>query len=220
MTRPRRAALAALLASATLAAGCQALGSLAYYFRPRQIQKPEFEFPAGSRVAFVIEAADPRYESPVFNEALYERTVQTLRDGGSKAEFLPLRAAADLRRDHPDFDQWSLQRIGRELNASHVLYVRIDRLTIRQSPDYPVLTPAVELHMKVIGCGKDPEQARLWPAAREGYAVSRTRPAAEAADSEPDAADIQARKLGIETAYWVALPFIAVDREVKPPVEP
>jgi len=211
-----------LLASALLlavTAGCNIITATAYYLRPPQIAKPEYEFPPGSRVAVVIEAAPTTSENPVFNEALYERLVETVRAGKSKATFLPLDAVTALRQAHPDFDTWSIQRIGRELGADHVLYLRIDRLVIRQAPDYPVLTPSVELRMKLIGVAQPGVHARLWPdrEERDGRLVVCTRPTREA--GSPAIADSEARKLGYDTAFHVARPFITVDLEQKPPVE-
>lgn len=215
----RYALLTALVALLGPALGCNVLSSVAYFFRPRQIQKPEYDFPAGSRVAVMIETAPPGHQNPVFNEALYERLVETLREGKSKATFLPLRAVTDLRQAHPDFDRWSIQRVGRELAANHVLYLRLDRLVIRQSPDYPVLTPTVDVHMKLIGVEQPGVHARLWPdrEEQEGRAVSWSRPTREAGD--PEIVDLEARKLGYDTAYHVAKPFIEVDLEKKPPME-
>jgi hypothetical protein len=217
--RTRRAATAMLLALLAATAGCNILGPMAYYLQPRQIQKPQYEFPADSRVAVVIEARNPRYENPVFNEALYERVVTMLRDGKSKATILPLQQVTQLRHANADFAKWSLQRIGRRLGADHVLYVRIDRLVIHPSPDYPILSPEVDLHMKVIGVHEPAVHARIWPETKEGHPLSCRRQVAEVADANPDAADIEARKLGYDTAYWVTMPFIKVDLEKRPPVE-
>ncbi len=215
----RHAAAAVLLTLAGLTAGCNILVPIAYYFRPREIQKPQYEFPRNSRVAVVIEARNPRYENPVFNEALYERVVTLLRDGKSPVTVLPLREVIELRHANAGFAKWSLQRIGRTLGADHVLYLRIDRLVIRPSRDYPILTPEVDLHLKLIGVPEPAVHARLWPGAKEGHPVSCRRQVAEIADSNPDAADIEARKLGYDTAYWVTMPFIKVDLEEPPPVE-
>jgi hypothetical protein len=215
-----RAGLAVLLALLGMSAGCkQIIGAVGYYFRPRQIQKPQYEFTAGTRVAMVIDAARPGDENPVFNQALHERVVEMLREGKSHATVLPLSAITDLRRANPDFDNWSVQKIGRALQADEVLYIKIDRLVIRQTPDHPVLTPTVEARMKVISASQPPVHARLWPQAKEGHPVHCARQITEAADANPEAADIEARKLGHDTAYYAAMPFIEVDLEENPPVE-
>jgi hypothetical protein len=214
---PGRAGFFVLAALLSVTGGCNLLGPAAYYLRPRQIQKPEYEFPAGSRVALVVEAARPGHENPVFKEALHERFVEMLREGKSEATVLPPAELTDLRRAHADFGKWSLQKIGRRLRADHLLYVKLDRLVIRPAPEYPILTPTVDLHMKLIGVNEPPVHARLWPEAKEGHPVTCKRAASEA--SGADAADAEARKLGYDTAYYVAMPFIEVDLEKKPPVE-
>jgi hypothetical protein len=196
------------------------IGATTYSLSPRHLQPPEYEFPADSRIALFIETAHPGDENPVFNEALQERLVQILREKKSKGTILPLRAVADLRRADPALERWSLQRIGRELGADHVLYLRLDRLVIRETPDHPLLSPSVDLRMKLIGVNQPAAHARLWPKEKEGRTISYSRQSRDAADANPDAPDIEAAKLGRDTAYRVAMPFITVDLEEQPPVEP
>ena len=202
-----------------LMAGCNFLGPIAYYLSPPQIQEPEFEIPAGGTVALLIEGRSPQDDNPVFNAALYERLELMLREGESQATLMPLHAASDLRREHADFSKWSLQKIGRELNADYLLYLKIERLVIQPSLDHPLLTPEVALRMKLIGVREAAGHARLWPEEKTGRPVNCKRQYSEAGDTNPDAADAETRKLGYDTAYWISMPFIKVDLEEKPPVE-
>ncbi len=221
MSRP--GVLVLLLAGLTLAgfvAGCRAVGAAAYYLGPRRIQKPQFEFEEGSKLAILVEAARPSQENPVFAEALCRRSRVMLREGGSKVQLVPYQRVFDLRRAHGDFKKWSLQRIGRELGADYVLYVRIEDLRIRE-PGSPILTPAVELRMKLIDVHQPAVHARVWPAGDEAwYAASCRRQTRAAADENPEAPDTAARKLACDTAYYVTMPFVTVDLEENPPVEP
>ena len=208
-----------LLAVCAALTACNQLGAIGYYLRPRQIQKPLYEFPANTRVAMLIEAAVPAQENPVFNQALYERSIEMLREGKCEATFVPLREVIELRQRHADFTKWSVQRVGKELGADQVLYVKLDSLTIRPTPDHPLLTPAVSLHLKVIGVAEPSAHARLWPEEREGFPTDCKRQVNQTADENPDGPDIEARKLGHDTAYWVTMPFLEVDLEENPPVE-
>jgi len=210
--------LASLLAGVVLASGvgCNIMAPLTYYLRPRQLQKPEFKFPAKSRVVFFVEAARSEMENPVFTRALYERTVAMLRDGKSHADLLPLRAVDDLRREHGDFSKWSLQKIGRTLDVDYVLYLRMDRLQIREAADHPLISPRLEGRLKVIGVEEPTGKERVWPDSREAREITCKRRSSDADD--PDAADAQAAKLGSDAAYWVTMPFITVDLEESPPV--
>lgn len=218
-TRRLRYGALFLLAGLTLATACGQLGAIGYYLRPRQIQKPQYEFPAGTRVAVLIEAASAAQENPVFDQALYERMTEMLREGKCEATLLPLHEVLDLRRQNADYAKWSIQRIGRELDADQVLCIKLDTLIIRPTPDHPLLTPEVTLHMKLIGVSEPSAHARIWPEAKEGYLVQCKRQIEQAADENPEGPDSEARKLGHDTAYWVTMPFLEVDLEVTPPME-
>lgn len=204
-----------MLASA--AAGCGAATPLAYYFSPRHIQKAEYTFPGDARIAVLIEPARPDAEHPVFNRALYDRVAQTFREKKSTAVLLSPDEVSALRSQHADFATWSIQRIGRTLRASHVLYVRIDELQLRTTPDVPVIEPRVTLHEKVILVDSPQHDARVWPGDQEGRLVTCSRPSGEVSDSAEE--DDAVRKLGFDTAYFVAMPFFETDLEEKRPVE-
>lgn len=204
-----------MLASA--AAGCGAATPLAYYFSPRHIQKAEYTFPDDARIAVLIEPARPDAEHPVFNLALYDRVAQTFREKKSTAVLLSPDVVSALRSQHADFATWSIQRIGRTLRASHVLYVRIDELQLRTTPDVPVIEPRVTLHEKVILADSPQHDARVWPEEQEGRLVTCSRPSGEVSDSADE--DDMVRKLGFDTAYFVAMPFFETDLEEKRPVE-
>jgi hypothetical protein len=215
-----RALIAILLVCpmlAAAAAGCGAATPLAYYFSPRHIQKSEYAFPGDARVAVLIEPARPDAEHPVFNRALYERLAETFREKKSKAALLPLDEVTTLRSQHADFASWSIQRIGRTLHASHVLYIRIDELQLRTTPEVPVIEPRVTLHEKVILVDSPEHDARAWPKEQEGRLVTCSRPSGEVADAGDE--DDAVRKLGLDTAYFVAMPFFETDLEEKRPVE-
>lgn len=218
MIRASVAVVLALLLAPTC--GCQIIGAMGYYLSPAQIQKPEFEFEKGSRVALLIETAQAAQDNPVFSRALHERVVTLLREGDSHAQLLPHQEVVQLRRTSTDFKNWPIQKIGRELGADYVLYIKLDNLVIRSEPDHPMLTPAVDLHMKLIDIHQPAVHARVWPEEREGREASCARLRSEAADANPDAEDLAARKLGYDTAYYVTMPFLTVDLEDKPPVEP
>jgi len=215
-----RAAAAALFVLSGMTAGCNILGPVMYYLQPPRIQKPEYEFPENTRVAMVIEAAQPEQENPVFNQALYERATEMLREGKCAATFLPIRKVTDLRRRAADFRKWSIQKIGRELDADQVLYIKLDSLIIRPAPDHPLITPESALRMKLIDVQAPSLHARIWPEEKAGRSVGCKRQTAHLADENPDAPDIEARKLGYDTAYWVTMPFLTVDLEESPPVAP
>jgi hypothetical protein len=121
-----------------------------------------------------------------------------------------------LRQKHPDFREWPVQRIGREVDADQVLHVVIDKLQLQESEDSPLLQPLCELRLKVIGVSQPPTAARLWPNKDEsdGYPVTCTRQAREM--SGVNGLDTESTKLARDTAVFAAMPFHDVDLEETP----
>jgi hypothetical protein len=220
MTRRTRVHTVLLVALCGLVAGlsgCATLRALAYYASPPQIQKPEFEFPPGSRVLVMLDPARPEYESPVFGRALYDKLVLIFREKKSTVELLSPRVVNDLRKSNPDLDSWSVQRIGQEAGAKYVLWIRVDRYQTRQAGDYPVLEPLADLRTKVIAVDHPATDARVWPTEKDGRKISCTRPVQEASDASSE--DVAAKKLARDTAWYVAFPFFEQNLEENPPRE-
>jgi len=207
-----------LVACAVLTAGCNIMAPLAYYLRPSQIQKAEFKFPAGTRVAVLFDATQPAYEAPVFNQALFDKLRGYFAKYKSQADLIPLSEVHGLkRRNADDFATWSIQRIGRELDADFVLYLKIQTLVLRETLNHPVVSPRVSIRAKVIATAHPASDARVWPEADEGRAIDCTRQPSEY--SGTDKADLELAKLGRDTAYFAMMPFFNVDLEEPTPVE-
>jgi len=212
----RRALAWCLLATLAAAAGCNIIGPAAYYLRPPQIQKPEFKLTDG-RVAVLIDSARGVPENPVFNESLYSKVVEISRVKKRKTTFVPLREIVGLRHANSDFAHWSVQRIGRELNAEQVLYIKIARLDVSEGADLPVAEPVVEVHTSVIGVNTTPDLARLWPREKAGRPEKAERQAQTIGG--PGDVDIVLRKLAYDLAWRLTVPFFDTDLETPLPVE-
>ncbi len=215
----RHFTLLVLVLSAVCAAvgGCGSLKAAAYFLSPAHMQKPEFEFPKDAKIAVVIEPARPEFANPVFDKALYDRLVEHFRERKSGATLISPRETARLRRENADYASWPVRKIGQELEASHVLYVRVDRLSGYQSRETPLVEPAAALRLKVFGVNLPDHDARLWPTEKEGRVVEAQRQASEASD--PAHADAELAKLGREIAYLVMVPFFEIDQEESRPRE-
>ncbi|MBU0639693.1 MAG: hypothetical protein KKB50_12575 [Planctomycetes bacterium] len=213
----RRGVAVLLLVGLAALLGCRQFGSILYLLSPRQIEPAEFELTKGL-LAIVIDAARPDEENPVFNQALFDKLVEILREKKVLAEVVPAGEITDLRHSDPKFSSWSIQRIGRRLSAAQVLYLRIDELQLREGADTPVVSPHVSLRVKVVGTDVPALHARLWPEESEGREVTCARPTEEATDA--DIVDAAAVKLGRDTAQLVARFFTEFDREEPVPKEP
>jgi hypothetical protein len=197
--------------------GCNMFKALVYYLSPPQTKDAEFTFPKDAVIALMIDPARAEMESPVFNRALHERLVEIFREKKSDAQLIAPRDVLALRRKNPEFEHWSVRRIGQELEATHVLYARLDQLSVREPRDSPVLEPRVALRLKVIGVSLPDNDARVWPTEKEGRLITASRQASEAVDPGRDDAELV--RLGREAAYLVAQPFFEVNLEEKTPRE-
>jgi hypothetical protein len=216
--RPIRAGIAALLVLGLWLPGCRPLGTLVYFLGPRRMQKAEYKL-TREKLAVLIETARPDQDSPVFTRAMHEKLVEVFREHKVNTEVVPLEEVLRLRQENADFARWSLPRVGRALGAAQVLYVRIERLQLREGADSPVLAPTVQCRVKVLGVDEFAEKPRLWPAEteRDGREIPCERHAQEAADIE--AIDSEAAKLGKDTAQLIAMPFYDVDLDERIPPE-
>lgn len=207
-------------ACATLAAttlGCRSLGQIFYFLQPRQWVEPEFAFEAG-RMAVLIEPARAEIDNPVFSFAFQQRLTRVLREHEVKVEVVPFDQMQSLRQANPDFDKWSLQKLGREANVNFVLYLRLGDLHLVESPDYPLITPRVQISAKLVGVDEPDDAAVLWPkgpAERDGRRFAYHRDPVER--TGPDAIDREARNLGIDAAERIARYFYKYDAEESAP---
>lgn len=199
--------------------GCNIVGATVLMMHPPVMQDAEVELTEG-RLAIFIEYAQPRQENAVFTQTFYDRLVEILREQEVAAQVVPLQEVLRLRQKHPDFRQWSLQRVGRKLDADQILYVRVERLSLRSAPGQPLLEPVAELRMKLIDPRAIATPARLWPPRNEpeGRAIHRARQTREAADSV--LLDAETVKLAKDAAWLAAKPFYKWDTEKKDPWEP
>jgi hypothetical protein len=213
-----RLGLTALL-SAPLLVGCNIFGPLLFFLAPPQIRAAEYKLPDQSRLAVFIEFASAGEENPVFRRALHEKLADVLEQRKVKVEVAPLEDVLRLRQRHADFASWGLQRICRELRADRLLYLQVEKLNLRSTPEYPIIEPAASIRMRVISADEPSNTARVWPGndEREGRLVQRARGMREA--SSPVTVDEEARKLGVDLAYLCAMPFYDVDVEEPVPWE-
>lgn len=218
--RPTRTLLLTtmMLASALPLGGCgPTIGAMAYYLGPRRIQKAEFKLTKG-RLVILIEDLGTGDENPVFERALSEKLIDVLEAKKVNTQVAPPAELMALRQAHADFRSWSLQRIGRELDGEQVLYIRVDELRIKDSPDHPLVNPYARVRVKVVGVHESESKARLWPDKDEWRDVEVERPVQEAGSNTQ--IDAVAGKLGRDAAVLVAQFFHDVDLEEKTPREP
>ncbi len=203
--------LALLTGLAFTLSGClQEIGAISYYLQPRRMQKPEFELTA-ERLAILVETARPEQDNPVFTQAFHENIEKIFRREKLKTRLVSFEQTYQLRQENSDFRRWSVQRVGRTLEAEQVLYVRLDTLRLREDSGSPLVTPQADVRLSVVDVGSPAEHARLWPKNTEVRELLIKRSPQEYVNT--DQLDREAAKLGRETAKKVAEFFHEVDLE-------
>lgn len=203
-------ALLVTLFAASITGCANVLGAFAYFLSPPHIEKAEFR-PGKGKFAILIEDIRPTDDHPVFRVEFFDKLVELFRERKVSTNVIPLDELTELRKSNPEYDSWSVQKIGRELKAEQVLYVRVERFDVRETPDHPLLKPAVKLKLKVIDTAAPPEHARLWPKDVEWRELECTRQSEEATTGEQ--ADTVSAKLARDTAQLAVRFFYDVDLE-------
>lgn len=218
MSRRRAIAAAALAALLAGAAGCNIFGPLLYLTAPRQIKRAEHALPKG-RIAILVEYAQAGEENPVFHNALLDKLEEIFRERKVADDIVPMEEVVRLRRRSPEFASWGLQKVARELDAVELIYVRVESLRLRATPEYPIIEPRVVSRVRVISTEQPSSAARVFPGSEEpdGREITRARAFREA--DQPLIIDEEAAKLGRDLAHLVAMPFYDVDTEEAIPWE-
>jgi hypothetical protein len=199
-----RAGLLLVAVGLTVCSGCGPLRALAYYLSPERQQDAQFELTRNA-LAIVVDGAPGADDHPLFRQALHDQLADLLGEHKVNDRVVPYVRQLELQQQHADYRRWSIQRIGRELGAEQVVYLRIETFSLRDTPDYPVLTPRAKVRVKVIDANSPVGDARLWPEDSAGFPIECSRQAGEATDVAQT--DLAATKLGKDTAQFVGRLF-------------
>jgi hypothetical protein len=190
--------------SCALSSGCQLVAMIGYLFSPERKQDALHELSAG-RVAIVIDGVPGAPDHPEFRRHLHRKTAELLVENEAADLVASYDEVLELQSQHPEYYRWSIQRIGRELNARDVIYIRITEFQLREATGHPLMSPKAAVRVKVIDATAPATEARIWPDDIEGFPLDVTRQPKEAGDMRT--LDAEARKIGIDLAQYVARLF-------------
>lgn len=164
----RAALLAALPALAMLLSSCSA-GMLAWSleaFSPPKTVKAEYQPPPGRTfLVFVDDMLQPVDYEPIKSE-LAGQINDLLMEKKVAGAVIPYRNITDLAARRPDFNALSVGEIGRELKADIVLYVRVDKFSLRDESGGPLWHGQLQVTIRMVDVENgwnNRSEARLWP---------------------------------------------------------
>jgi hypothetical protein len=164
------------------------------------VVEPEFTLTKG---ALLILVEDP---NGVVSEPRTLREVQrTISDIFSEFrvnhKVIPLEERERLERADKDYDRLSIRQIGEKLGAEEVLYIRVERFSLRPEEGAPLLKGEVAARIKVLTT-KQEREVRLWPRETSGRKIAVSTPPV-ASDSDKSESDV-AKELAIKLGQSVA----------------
>jgi hypothetical protein len=148
--------------------GCAGVAWMVTQFAPPQQVKALYKPPPGKTIlVFVDDILNPVPYEPVkgeltdqINEKLLTHKIATMT--------IPHEAMMQLMSVTKDFDRLSVAEVGQKLKADLVLYVHIDKLSLKEDAQSPLWQGQLQATIRLV----DVSAGRLWPQDRpEGHAV-------------------------------------------------
>ena len=207
--RRLRAAVASLAAAGMLAlSGCQLPLAIMEKMFPKDRVPPQFKLPAGKVVLVFPDDVERPVSYPPVKRRLAEKINELLMEKKLAARTVPHDRLTELRGLEPDFDRMHVPTVGRKCGADLVVYLAIDRFTLKETPIEAFWRGRLDVRVKVVDVGK----GRIWPDGLAGFPISVQEPRTENT-SETYGSEL-AKKLADEMAVEVAGLFHArlVDR--------
>jgi hypothetical protein len=169
---PTLLVMAALLMSAWLVCGCNAIGAIAYkaagpppvYAKYKPLPRPTLVF-ADANEAGTASFADADALARFVEQQLTDRRVCPL---------VPSQKALDLRGGNPNFGKWSVAEIGRKVGAEQVIYLDVAETRVSQVIGSRTQRAFASAKVRVIDASTG---ALLWPMeSQQGYPVQFETP--------------------------------------------
>ena len=178
--------LAAVVAGA--AAGCgPVIGWFVNAFAPPQKVKAVYQPPKGKKMLVLVDdIRNPVSYEPVKRE-LTERLNRQLEENKVAAQTVPYQSVLDLVTASTSFHELSVVDVGQKLGADLVLYVHVDRFSVKDDEASPLWQGRLEATVRMVDVqrGLAEKRPRLWPEDRdEGYVVEPVETQPESHPSE------------------------------------
>lgn len=145
--------------------GCANISYLVATFAPPKKVKPLYEFPKGKKVLVFVDSDTPLSYEPV-KSLLTEELNKQLVENKAVASTIPYNQMMDLM-DIKTNQRMAVSDIGAKLGADLVLYVRVERFSVRDDEANPLWTGSMKATVRVVAVGN----GRVWPKDQNDYFV-------------------------------------------------
>lgn len=166
-----------LTTSAAALGGCQLLWAVLEKTFPQQRVPAVFDLPGGRKVLVFPDDMLRPVSYPPIKRALAEKVNQLLIRHKLAAETVPYDRLIDLQGAEPDFNSLAIGTVGRKLGAQLVIFVAIDRFSLKETPISTMWQGEFAAKVRVVDVRRG--KGRLWPDDPAGYALKVSKRATE-----------------------------------------
>lgn len=188
---------------AAMATGCIQMAALWANMTGGDVVEPEFVITKGpllilidDRASLVTEPRSLRDVQKAISEAFIEYRVNNM--------VVPFQDWRRLQQSAKHYDRLSIREIGEKLGADQILYLRVDRFTLKAEPGAPLFKGEFAVRAKILSTERK-NDIRLWPRHESGRRVMVTTPP-ESSDGDRSSAEI-AKELATKLGEAVAKLF-------------
>ena len=152
------------VAFAVALAGCGVGPWLAYQMSPAQKVAAKYQPPEGKTIlVFPDDALDPVNYEPVKQIMATEINKRLIKNKVA-AMTVPYQHLMDLESRTPNFSRLAVSEVGDKLGAHIVLYVHIDKFSLKDDEANPLWHGQMETTVRMVDVrARSAEEARLWP---------------------------------------------------------
>jgi len=155
-----RALLILLLPLAVVLCGCPLVSWVVAQFAPPQKVKPKYTPPAGKKILVFVDDPFDQLDYEPIKGLLAERLNKQLVEHEVAGQTVPFRRMLHLVAATPGFNRLAISEVGQKLGADIVLYVRIDRFSLKDSEASPLWHGRFGTTVRMVDVAT---KARLWP---------------------------------------------------------
>lgn len=168
-------------------AGCVQTAALWANITGGDVIEPEYTLTRGPLLV-LIDDRDSSIAEPQAIRHVHKTISDAFLQYGINRQVVPFADWQTLQRTAKDYDRLSVRQIGEKLGADQVLYLRVDRFTLRGEPGAPLFKGEFAVRVKVLSTERQSD-IRLWPREEAGRSVlATTHPVP--ADGDQSAGDV------------------------------
>jgi len=187
VSTPIRTVRLLLLTMAATLVGCKPAGYLLYLFAPPEqaMKEAEFDGLAGRSVVVVVYTDQKvQYEYPYCRLSLSMAVRAELNKHVKDVTVVDPRRVVKYQDENIRWDSMDKTRLGRLFGADFVLYLVVDRYTMREPGSINLLRGRISAHASVYETSRPEADARVWPGGDFNVIFPRFGPRAGAGRGE------------------------------------